>query len=1128
VAREAGLRLLVPVTSCVCLAAAVTASASTLPAGFRETTVFEGLVSPTAVKFAADGRVFVAEKSGIIKVYASLLATTPAVFADLRPQVFDYWDRGLLGLELDPAFPTRPYVYVLYTLDRNPADPVATVPTWRDACPSPPGPTASGCPALGRLSRLNASTPWPVQASEQILLESFPQQFPSHSVGGLAFGADGALYVTTGEGASFTAVDYGQFGGQDGAGPGQRVPSNPLGDPPAGTGGLQIPPGAEGGALRSQSVRRSPGEPAALSGALLRLDPDTGAALPDNPLFGRADPQARRIVAYGFRNPLRFTFRPGTREVWVGDVGWNKTEEINRLDLNDHAAENYGWPCYEGSSPQSGYQAAGLSLCQALYADGTARSPFFEYDHSSRVVPGESCPTGTAAISGLAFYTAQGYPGPFQGALFFADWARRCMWAVLPDAAGLPDPARVVTFAAGMDGGAVALEPGPGGDLFYVDFDLGRIQRLSYDAGNRPPVARATATPTSGTAPLFVQFDASASTDPEGGPLEYEWDFDHDGSVDSTAVSPTHTFTASGPQLVRLEVEDTEGARSTAWITVYSDNRPPQASLSAPLATLTWKVGDTVAFAGVATDPDEGTLPTSAMTWTLFVHHCPAQCHVHTLQQWNGVRAGSFATPDHEYPSWLELQLKATDAGGLSDTISVTLLPQTVSLTFETDPPGLFLALASESLTTPFTRTVIVGSRNSVAAPSPQPVAGVPYGFRSWSDGGAASHLVVAPDAPSTLRATYRPFADLFVTASGSAALEGGRFTLTAEVGNRGPATATEALLEVGLPTGWTLVSSQPPGACAPESALRCSLPQLAPGERSSLAVILRPARAGPLDLGLVASCAEAEPNGADNVASVHVSVRPWSDLSGDGKPDLVWQSSLSGVAGAWLMNGTQASGMAAFAPSRGPDPRWQLGGLGDFDGDGRPDLFWRNPASGTNEIWLMDGLTQRSVAALPPVGDAEWMAAGAGDFNGDGWPDILWRHRTSGSNRLTFMNGVVPAGGAALPAISGAWEVLGVADVNDDGKPDVLWRRQSDGLNAAWLMNGATVASTASLPTPADAGWRIQALVDLNGDGKTDLVFRHQTTGADAVVFLSGLQATGSAPLPAVPDLSWKLVGPR
>src|SRR5580765_7209241 len=85
-----------------------TVHAQTLPAGFQQTAVFTGLTQPTAVKFARDGRVFVAEKSGLIKVFANLGDTTPTVFADLRTNVHNFWDRGLLGLELHPDFPTTP------------------------------------------------------------------------------------------------------------------------------------------------------------------------------------------------------------------------------------------------------------------------------------------------------------------------------------------------------------------------------------------------------------------------------------------------------------------------------------------------------------------------------------------------------------------------------------------------------------------------------------------------------------------------------------------------------------------------------------------------------------------------------------------------------------------------------------------------------------------------------------------------------------------------------------------------------------------------------------------------------------------------------------------------------------
>src|SRR4051794_40492665 len=84
--------------------------AATLPSGFQERVVFSGLVHPTNIQFASDGRVFVAEKAGLVKVFDSLTDTTPTVFADLRTKVDDYWDRGLLGLALAPNFPVSPYV----------------------------------------------------------------------------------------------------------------------------------------------------------------------------------------------------------------------------------------------------------------------------------------------------------------------------------------------------------------------------------------------------------------------------------------------------------------------------------------------------------------------------------------------------------------------------------------------------------------------------------------------------------------------------------------------------------------------------------------------------------------------------------------------------------------------------------------------------------------------------------------------------------------------------------------------------------------------------------------------------------------------------------------------------------
>ncbi len=175
----AGVSLLVAAAS-PCLVA------QTLPAGFRDSVVFSGLTLPTAVAFSPDGRVFVAEKSGLIKVFASLTATTPTLFADLSTEVYNYWDRGLLGLALDPAFPTKPYVYVLYTYDGDiggPAPKWGTPGVLSDPCPDPPGGTAAGCTASGRLSRLTASGSVMAANSELVLVHDWFQQYPSHSIG---------------------------------------------------------------------------------------------------------------------------------------------------------------------------------------------------------------------------------------------------------------------------------------------------------------------------------------------------------------------------------------------------------------------------------------------------------------------------------------------------------------------------------------------------------------------------------------------------------------------------------------------------------------------------------------------------------------------------------------------------------------------------------------------------------------------------------------------------------------------------------------------------------------------------------------------------------------------------------
>ena len=211
--------------------------------------------------------------------------------------------------------------------------------------------------------------------------------------------------------------------------------------------------------------------------------------MPGNPLAGSADQNARRIVAYGLRNPFRLVFRPGTSEIWVSDVGWRTWEEIDRV-IGPAAGpvRNYGWPCYEGAGRQPNYDAANLSLCESLYAAGTGAvtPPRYAYARSQPVVAGDGCRINAGVITGLAYYPTTGgnYPARYFGALFFADFQRQCVWGIKPGSGGVPDPAYIQPLGSTV-GRPVDLAIGPDCNLYYVSITDGSVRRYIYKSGSQ-------------------------------------------------------------------------------------------------------------------------------------------------------------------------------------------------------------------------------------------------------------------------------------------------------------------------------------------------------------------------------------------------------------------------------------------------------------------------------------------------------------------------------------------------------------------------------------------------------------------------------------------------------------------
>jgi glucose/arabinose dehydrogenase len=430
--------------------------------------VIGGMDLPTAVRFARDGRVFVTLKGGKILLFDSLADRTPSVFADLSSEVYNNRDHGLLGLALDPRFPTRPYVYVLYSYDGPMGSRVLHPGRRADICPSL---LRNGCVTSGRLSVLTARGDR-MTGPERVLLWDWCNQYDTHSVGDLGFGPDGSLYASGGDGAGWTFADYGQRG----------APPNPCGDPPGKVGTALTFPTAEGGALRAQDLQ-TPADPVTLDGTVVRVDPRTGQGWPGNPLSGSRDRNARRVVAYGLKQPFRFTLRPGTSELWVGDVGAHDWEEINRVASPRAPVEDFGWPCYEGPDQQDNYegatQIATFDLCKNLYAQepGAVTAPFYAYNHRDSIVPGDRCPVGSNAISALAFGTGTSYPGGLGRSFFFADGERSCIWRMPLGPGDVPDPSHI-ELVANRTGVVVDLEVGPGRRLYGVDISGGRVFRL--------------------------------------------------------------------------------------------------------------------------------------------------------------------------------------------------------------------------------------------------------------------------------------------------------------------------------------------------------------------------------------------------------------------------------------------------------------------------------------------------------------------------------------------------------------------------------------------------------------------------------------------------------------------------
>lgn len=334
---------------------------TTLPAGFTEAAVVSGLTNPTAMEFSPDGRLFVLEQGGNVK----LVHADGTTWTALKLNVDSNGERGLLGIAFDPAFATNHYAYLYYT---NPN----------------PGASSWATGEHNQLSRFTVNDANPLQpvfTNEAPILDwNNLSAAANHNGGAIHFGLDGKLYADAGDNVqTFTqgGVSY-------------RV---------------------------SQSLATLLGKQLRIDvsafnrGVATRDDVSFGHLIPaDNPFVGTATGINQLIYALGLRNPYTFAVQPGTGTIFINDVGENTWEEIDQ----SAPGANFGW---------SGGNTDGFGHPDPP-GPGTYHDPLLAYNHSGGPAGGGDAIVGGAFYNPANPQFPASYIGKYFYEDLVAGWIR--------------------------------------------------------------------------------------------------------------------------------------------------------------------------------------------------------------------------------------------------------------------------------------------------------------------------------------------------------------------------------------------------------------------------------------------------------------------------------------------------------------------------------------------------------------------------------------------------------------------------------------------------------------------------------------------------------------------------------
>jgi glucose/arabinose dehydrogenase len=710
---------------------------ATVPAGFTASEYASGFGSRlSTMEWSPDGRLFVSEKAGALRVVKNgTLLSQPflTVSADTTAE------RGLMGIAFDPAFSTNHFVYIYYTFANT---------------------------LKNRVSRFTQSITNPDLAqagSELVLLDNIPSDSGMHNAGALHFGPDGKLYISVGD---------------------------------SGTG--------------SNAQNRG-----ILPGKILRINKD-GTVPSDNPYVGQTG-RRPEIWAYGLRNPFTFAFQPGTGRMFINDVGDARWEEIDE----GQKGANYGWPTCEGSCSNPAFvnpiyqynhsAGPGKSITGAVFYNGsnfpaTYANDYFFGDYVGNYIKRYDMETGL--VSDFATNAATPVDlrvGP-DGALYYLSVESRRVSRITFGSSPPPPPppppgSGQMILTPTADNHTTSGQPtknyGASPALYvnstnpidqaFLKWDLSALAgKVVTSASLRiRTVAEQWAGSTTTQNVRLVQ-------DSSWGEKTMTYNTRPTmttqlGSISATQPNTSYQITLA-PSVVETKVGglfsiglESVGASDNLYFSSRDStvNRPeliidyttpavgqaPVPTISQPLAGTTYRAGDSIAFSGSATDPEDGPLATGRLTWEVLFHH---DTHTHPfLEPVSGISGGTLHLPDTGEASsnqWYRIHLRATDSDGNTTEVTRDILPQKADVTVDTVPTGLSVELDGAPMTAPVNFTGVVGFRRELNAPATQVLDGKTYQFVSWSDGGAANHFITTPATNTTYTATYQQTNSVTVT----------------------------------------------------------------------------------------------------------------------------------------------------------------------------------------------------------------------------------------------------------------------------------------------------------------------------------------------------------------------------